>query len=254
MAYKDAESKKKYDKERGREYRSRPEVQEHRKLYSKYYAAKTRGRRREYARDYCLYRRYKFTDEEIADKLESQNGVCVYSGLPLTRDGNLSVDHIKPKSEHPELVLDKKNLQFVDWYVNHAKNDLSEDEFLLLVKLIYEFRGLATQTFPGVSVPLRRKCRAKKALLAEGENYPGLIIKTITPAMKSYRFALWKEGLGDEEIANKTGATIVAIRGWRNDKHLKANHVQKPCIDCGKQIFVYRNVKRCPECRAKLGY
>ena len=80
--------------------------------------------------------------QELQKLFYAQGGRCVYTGEVLSIGNGASVDHIKPRSRHPELVMDLNNLQWVSGRVNRAKADAAEQDFLLLVKSIYEYRNL----------------------------------------------------------------------------------------------------------------
>lgn len=62
-----------------------------------------------------------------------QDGRCPYSGEKLWFGVNASLDHIKPRSEHPDGITDTSNLQWVTKWVNKAKGARSHEEFLRLV-------------------------------------------------------------------------------------------------------------------------
>lgn len=65
----------------------------------------------------------------LLKKLKQQNHQCAYTGKPLTAGVNLSLDHILPKSEFPELRTKLNNLVWVDLRVNQAKNNLMPSNF-----------------------------------------------------------------------------------------------------------------------------
>jgi 5-methylcytosine-specific restriction endonuclease McrA len=73
----------------------------------------------------------------LQDSFKKQS-VCPYSGRKLEVGRNLSLDHRIAKSNGGTNDLD--NLQWVDRYVNLAKHDMSENDFLALVKDIYDYR------------------------------------------------------------------------------------------------------------------
>lgn len=72
---------------------------------------------------------------DLFDLWDQQNGMCAYSGLPLSIETN-----------HPEIVsLDridsskgytKDNLQLLAWSVNKMKQEFSEEYFLKMCSLI----------------------------------------------------------------------------------------------------------------------
>lgn len=49
--------------------------------------------------------------QQILERDHWECAECKHQGLVTTRDEVLTVDHIKPLEEHPELVMDKDNLQ-----------------------------------------------------------------------------------------------------------------------------------------------
>ena len=77
---------------------------------------------------------------ELKSLLEQQNYKCIYSGVNLIMGENASVDHIKPLSGNPVLNHDINNLQWTTKQINLMKLNLSEDEFLNIIKSIYEFK------------------------------------------------------------------------------------------------------------------
>lgn len=46
-----------------------------------------------------------------------------------SKEKPLHVDHIKPRSKHPELELDETNLQVLCWRCNIGKGNSSEQDF-----------------------------------------------------------------------------------------------------------------------------
>jgi hypothetical protein len=67
-------------------------------------------------------------------KWEQQNSMCIYSNRQLQL-AKASIDHIVPTSQGGDHQAE--NLQWVLAEVNHMKNNLSEEEFLKLIKDIY---------------------------------------------------------------------------------------------------------------------
>jgi len=53
--------------------------------------------------------------------IQERNHVCQKCGLRITREYDLTVDHIKPRSKFPELALEKSNLQILCRRCNSAK-------------------------------------------------------------------------------------------------------------------------------------
>lgn len=74
-------------------------------------------------------------------KLQDQNHQCVYTGKQLKAGVNLSLDHILPKSEFPELNLDLSNLVWVDLAVNVAKNKLLPSNFRQMCEDVVLFQS-----------------------------------------------------------------------------------------------------------------
>lgn len=77
--------------------------------------------------------------EAIKEKLERQGFVCPYSGRKLVPGANASLDHIKPKSKHPELASDMENLEWVDVDVNYAKLDMSKEDFIKMCREVASY-------------------------------------------------------------------------------------------------------------------
>lgn len=80
--------------------------------------------------------------KELEQLIEHQQYKCSYTGKDLILGLNSSIDHIKPLSIYPELNNNINNLQWVDSQVNFIKTNMSEEEFLFLIKQIYEYRKL----------------------------------------------------------------------------------------------------------------
>jgi hypothetical protein len=62
-------------------------------------------------------------------KLKKQNHLCVYTAKNLIAGVNLSLDHILPVVQFPELKTDVENLVWVDLSVNVAKHKLLPTQF-----------------------------------------------------------------------------------------------------------------------------
>lgn len=73
--------------------------------------------------------------EEIKELFYEQNGICPLSGRKLTIGINTSLDHIIPSSKQGSDNV--SNLRWVHYRVNIAKNNLSDDELLTLIKDLY---------------------------------------------------------------------------------------------------------------------
>lgn len=250
MTNKSSASKKEYDRVKGKEYRNRPEVKKHRNLYGKYWRAKNRTANRAYARGIARLRNHGVTEEELAAMLGKQGNRCAYSGVRLHIGGNLSIDHIKSVSEYPQLQYDKSNLQLLDGYVSRAKSDLTEEEFLLMVKLIYEHKNLGVIDFTGVEMPKTRKKAKKVEEHPPSEYEPLLKLRLLTPEQDSARKSAWERGLNDTQIAEECNCGRWAVTSWRKTRDLKHNRGKKSCLGCGKDFVFRANTKRCPECRA----
>lgn len=65
----------------------------------------------------------------LLNKLQRQSHLCCYTAKLLVAGVNLSLDHILPSSEFPELKLKLDNLVWVDLSVNIAKNNLLPKNF-----------------------------------------------------------------------------------------------------------------------------
>jgi hypothetical protein len=80
--------------------------------------------------------------EELQNLAFKQNWKCVYSGDTLEPAKNMSLDHKLPKEKYPELTNDISNFQWVTIYVNRAKSDMPEEEFLQLCLRIVKNKGV----------------------------------------------------------------------------------------------------------------
>ena len=78
---------------------------------------------------------------ELKEKLLNQNYRCTQSGKILELGGNASVDHIKPKSQFPELAKDVNNLEWIDYDVNMMKDGRTPEQFLSIINKIIEHLG-----------------------------------------------------------------------------------------------------------------
>jgi 5-methylcytosine-specific restriction endonuclease McrA len=103
---------------------------------------------REYQKKYRQKRKLWFLARETNKRSEStdkisavdlwkvakrQKLICPLTGDKLTTE-NVSVDHIIPRSKGGKNTLD--NVRLVVYYVNVAKNDLTDEEFLKLCKRV----------------------------------------------------------------------------------------------------------------------
>jgi hypothetical protein len=77
---------------------------------------------------------------------ESQGYICPLTGDSLVPGKNMSLDHIKPKSCHPELFNDINNLQWVTNWANVAKWHLSEEEFYSNCEKAYKNKNKKSST------------------------------------------------------------------------------------------------------------
>ncbi|HQJ66548.1 MAG TPA: hypothetical protein PLH32_18235 [bacterium] len=76
---------------------------------------------------------------EFLKKLAAkQNFTCPYSGEHLIPGINMSLDHKYPVSRFPDYVNNLENLQWVSIKINQVKRDLTHDEFIVLVKQIWD--------------------------------------------------------------------------------------------------------------------
>jgi hypothetical protein len=73
---------------------------------------------------------------ELKELFDNQQGICPYTKKKMTLGENASIDHIIPKSRGGTLEI--TNLQWVYCKVNIMKSDMLKDEFIDLVKTIYE--------------------------------------------------------------------------------------------------------------------
>jgi hypothetical protein len=74
----------------------------------------------------------------LKQKLIDQNYKCPYSGRKLTPGINCELDHIKPVSRFPLLAHDINNVEWIDSEVNHAKNNMTKEEFISMCKEIID--------------------------------------------------------------------------------------------------------------------
>jgi hypothetical protein len=86
------------------------------------------------------------TEERSTNKLwknlkeiyKSQDGVCPYTGRKIHLGQEAELDHKMPVCRGGK--GEKENLQWVHRKVNRAKGDMSEEEFLDLVREVYAWR------------------------------------------------------------------------------------------------------------------
>lgn len=86
---------------------------------------------------------FTITVEFLNDLLIRQNGKCPYLGTELTHQyegdkyNTISIDRIDSNGGYTE-----DNVQLISSMVNRIKSVYNTDEFLELIKRIYEYRGL----------------------------------------------------------------------------------------------------------------
>jgi hypothetical protein len=82
---------------------------------------------------------FNLTPVDIKGLIDTQNNKCKFSGKELIWEFNdnykASIDRIDSNKGYT-----KDNIQLVSMIVNQAKNNLDDDDFLELIKQIYEFR------------------------------------------------------------------------------------------------------------------
>lgn len=74
--------------------------------------------------------------EQLKQKLIDQKYKCYYTGVELIIGSNCSVEHLKSRKNHPELINDLNNLVWCTKRINSMKNDLNEEDFLELCSVI----------------------------------------------------------------------------------------------------------------------
>ena len=77
----------------------------------------------------------------LLQKLKKQKHECAYTGRKLVAGVNLSLDHILPKSQFPDLKSKIDNLVWVDLSVNVAKNNLLPKDFLSMCEDVVVYRS-----------------------------------------------------------------------------------------------------------------
>lgn len=87
----------------------------------------------------CRKKEFNLSFEYLENLFDSQQGKCSISGVPLTFEGNTpnlaSLDRIDSAKGYVE-----GNIQWVAWYINKMKQDLSMVDFLQKCKEVYEYR------------------------------------------------------------------------------------------------------------------
>lgn len=73
---------------------------------------------------------------ELINLYEKQNRKCVYTGVNLIPNENMSLDHIISVHDNKELYNDIKNVQWIHKDINWMKSKFSHDNFIKLCKHI----------------------------------------------------------------------------------------------------------------------
>jgi 5-methylcytosine-specific restriction endonuclease McrA len=73
--------------------------------------------------------------DDLLKMFESQDGLCALSGRFLTLGVNAELDHIIPPSRGGSRGI--KNTQWVLFYANRLKSDMTEDELFLLIEDVH---------------------------------------------------------------------------------------------------------------------
>jgi hypothetical protein len=82
------------------------------------------------------FRRVRDRVKILKEILERQNYTCPYTGKKLIPGLNASIDHKNPRARFPEQYSLIENIEWVDLFVNNAKNTMTKDEFISFCKLI----------------------------------------------------------------------------------------------------------------------
>lgn len=103
------------------------------------------------------------------------DGKCMCCGKSASDDIILNVDHIKPRKTHPELALDKDNLQILCNECNHGKGNWNTTDwrdsasFLVTDKWIDDFKtsagGMTRAQVKALTGKVKPKAGWKKALI-----------------------------------------------------------------------------------------
>jgi 5-methylcytosine-specific restriction endonuclease McrA len=99
----------------GEEARRRPEVQARLEEL-----ARTRQEQLNAARLFYASPEWRLLRDQV---IAEQGRRCQQCGRHITRDFDLTVDHIKPRSRFPQLALDKRNLRVLCRQCNSSKGD-----------------------------------------------------------------------------------------------------------------------------------
>jgi len=100
----------------------------HERLCEYHYFAETAKQR--------IGRADKVTILALREKFEEQNHLCPYTEELLVLGVNAQLDHIKSAKNHPELIGDLGNVEWVSKKANIAKSSMNKDEFVLFCKKI----------------------------------------------------------------------------------------------------------------------
>lgn len=76
----------------------------------------------------------------LLEKLEKQNYRCPYTDSVLVLGENAVLDHKFPRSRFPNLQNDIENVEWIRQDVNMFKYNLTPEEFLSLIEVIYDHR------------------------------------------------------------------------------------------------------------------
>jgi len=86
--------------------------------------ARERQKKIEEAKTFYASTEWRLIREQV---IKEQKRVCQICGCRITKDYDLTVDHIKPKSKFPELALDKSNLQVLCRRCNSSKGAIHDE-------------------------------------------------------------------------------------------------------------------------------
>lgn len=75
---------------------------------------------------------------DLKSLYESQNGLCAYSGLPITLGVDASLDHILPVSRFPVDKPDISQFKWANTQVNYMKNIYTVDEWTSIMRKILD--------------------------------------------------------------------------------------------------------------------
>lgn len=113
----------------------------------KYILPFTKGRRDEFTGLREHFRRVKKRHHEfnidlsdLLNQWEKQGGICIYSGVKLfhPNEGGDNINTASLDRIDSNLGYVKGNIQFISMACNYAKNNMSHDDMLRFLDLIYE--------------------------------------------------------------------------------------------------------------------